>query len=475
MAYRLKKKYSSTTYRWLRYRTFWFIGAVIFTVVLICLRREEYEPNRLYQGVNNNIYDPFLVNLSVLWLGPFKSGSGYGEESLNLLESVASKLPLLKAAYFGDKVYNRALNLFSSETLNFFQAIEPSCDELPSYFCDQTSDIVDIHCHCNETGTRKMFDIVVIHSVPQGWVPSMTENGVYKIGRTVFESDRLPPDWVEPINGNVDELWVPSRFNVEGFRKSGVKVPVKAIPQNMQFPSLNAASRRRKINHRFGCKKEDFVFLSIFAWNERKGAKYLLEAYASEFTQHENVCLLLLTRSYSGSSTLAKQNRTISNNLQQYRRLDYPRFHAVSQLSAEELSNIYLASDAFVLASRGEGWARPIMEAMFYEIPVIATNWSAHTEYLTEETGFPVQVEKLEKYSGNDPEMVPYVGMNLAVPSVTDLRRKMRQVIEDRNTVRSRVKKAKAHILSHYSRKAVEEEILRNFIAIKKLEMLHSS
>jgi glycosyltransferase involved in cell wall biosynthesis len=36
----------------------------------------------------------------------------------------------------------------------------------------------------------------------------------------------------------------------------------------------------------------------------------------------------------------------------------------------------------FVLASHGEGWGRPIAEAMAMEVPVIATNWSGQTDYM---------------------------------------------------------------------------------------------
>lgn len=44
------------------------------------------------------------------------------------------------------------------------------------------------------------------------------------------------------------------------------------------------------------------------------------------------------------------------------------------------LPHLYLAADAFVLPSRGEGWGRPHTEAMAMELPVITTNWSGPTE-----------------------------------------------------------------------------------------------
>jgi hypothetical protein len=37
---------------------------------------------------------------------------------------------------------------------------------------------------------------------------------------------------------------------------------------------------------------------------------------------------------------------------------------------------------AFVLASKGEGWGRPYVEAMSMQLVVIATNFSGPTEYI---------------------------------------------------------------------------------------------
>jgi glycosyltransferase involved in cell wall biosynthesis len=36
---------------------------------------------------------------------------------------------------------------------------------------------------------------------------------------------------------------------------------------------------------------------------------------------------------------------------------------------------MYSSVDAFVLASHGEGWGLPYMEAMAMGLPCIATNW----------------------------------------------------------------------------------------------------
>src|SRR5262249_59992479 len=74
----------------------------------------------------------------------------------------------------------------------------------------------------------------VIHDAPTGWrsvpgSPRPVEHVNFKrhprasrhIGRTMFETDRIPASWVEPCN-EMDEIWVPSAFNVQTFARSGV-------------------------------------------------------------------------------------------------------------------------------------------------------------------------------------------------------------------------------------------------------------
>ena len=60
------------------------------------------------------------------------------------------------------------------------------------------------------------------------------------------------------------------------------------------------------------------------------------------------------------------------------------------ELSREELRWLYAASDAFVLQTRGEGWCLPAMEAMSMALPVILTNASGTTEYLTRKNSLPL-------------------------------------------------------------------------------------
>ena len=58
-----------------------------------------------------------------------------------------------------------------------------------------------------------------------------------------------------------------------------------------------------------------------------------------------------------------------------------------------ELPRLFCVGDAFILASHGEGWGLPLMQAMLMELPTIAVNWSGNTEYMNDDNSWLVPVE----------------------------------------------------------------------------------
>lgn len=106
---------------------------------------------------------------------------------------------------------------------------------------------------------------------------------------------------------------------------------------------------------------------------------------------------------------------------------------------------LYHKADCFVLPSRGEGWGRPHVEAMAMGLPVIATNWSGPTEFMTEENSYPIEVEAIDVINEG-----AFRGHRWARPSVTDLRRKMRRVYENREEARLKGAKARQDMVDKY-------------------------
>jgi glycosyltransferase involved in cell wall biosynthesis len=63
---------------------------------------------------------------------------------------------------------------------------------------------------------------------------------------------------------------------------------------------------------------------------------------------------------------------------------------ATAGISRLQMRDVLMGADAFVLPTRGEGWGLPVMEAMAMAMPVIVTNTSGCSQYLTQGNSFPL-------------------------------------------------------------------------------------
>ena len=75
-----------------------------------------------------------------------------------------------------------------------------------------------------------------------------------------------------------------------------------------------------------------------------------------------------------------------------------------ARIPKEQIFRLYNYAHVGVFPSKGEGWNLPLMEAIKSGLPCIATNYSAHTEYLTREYGYPqdLLLNDYEMITAND-------------------------------------------------------------------------
>jgi GT2 family glycosyltransferase len=247
-------------------------------------------------------------------------------------------------------------------------------------------------------------------------------SGNVKIGYTMLEVDGLPVEWVRQAN-LMDEVWVPSRFNVETFVSSGVRTPVRTMPLGIDAAYFAPEMLGRK-------PRETFTFLSIFEWGDRKAPEILLRAFADEFQKTEPVALVCKVNNFDPSVDVRAEVRKA-----RLARDGGRIVLAINQiLEHYELGALYASADCFVLPTRGEGWGMPILEAMASGLPVIATNWSAQTDFMTEENAFPIDVARLVPAVAKCPY---YAGFRWAEPSYEHLRYLMRYVYENQAAARA--------------------------------------
>ncbi len=371
-------------------------------------------------------------NLAVIWNGVIFDESGYADEARNLIANLDKLGVTVKTNQIGlaSPHFVTKMDLATRETLFRFMF-----EKIPDKFVN----IVQFPAY-------SFF---------------INPNAKRNIGRTLFESDRLPPSWVRNCN-MMDEVWVASDFNIQTFAKSGVESSkLYKVPEGIDLEFYNPNVIPLELPERRG-----FNFLSIFAWQYRKGWDILLRAYIQEFDKSEDVCLSLRAYPY-GSHPRAQAANIINSNIEDFvKRVmrrnikDIPMISLLSDIiPIEQMPQLYKATDAFVLPSRGEGWGRPYMEAMAMELPTIGTRWSGNLEFMNDDNSFLIEIEGLVEAPPNT-DVNYFRGHKFAEPSVKHLQKLMRYVFENREEAKQKAQRARALFAGNYTWQKVAQMIV---------------
>jgi GT2 family glycosyltransferase len=276
--------------------------------------------------------------------------------------------------------------------------------------------------------------------------------GRYKIGFTMLEVDGFPKEWVEQAS-RMDEVWVPSEFNRRGFQDCGLARPVHVMPLGVDehyfHPGIAA----------YPNPAGEFIFLALFEWGERKEPSLLLRAFNAEFSASEPVRLLCKVMNKDVGVRVKEEIRRLrlraaGGKVSYLFNLEFPHY---------QLGALYRSADAFVSASRGEGWNMPLMEAMACGLPAIATDWGASQEFFHSGIGYPLRVRRLVPARAKCPY---YDGFRWAEPDAEHLRQLLRQIYEQRDEARARGQVAAREMAARWTWKAAAQRIVERLTAI---------
>jgi hypothetical protein len=267
--------------------------------------------------------------------------------------------------------------------------------------------------------------------------------GARNIGCTMFETDRLPDDWLAQCNA-MDAIWVPSEWVRDMFIASGVQVPVSVV--GVDAPDLPVAPPPTD---------GPFRFLSVFEWSARKNPLGLLRAWCAAFDGDKDVVLVLK----AGRQGDPRQNfEFMQSELQRALagikpRRAYPRIDVSPHLlSAAQMRQLHELCHAYVSLAHAEGWGLPAWEATLAARPVVHTAWSAPMEFVHPQGQVACNLTPVYGMT----EFVPYYDntMQWAEPHLDDAVGKLRALRRDYAAWRANAAAHREVVLARYSPQA---------------------
>jgi glycosyltransferase involved in cell wall biosynthesis len=212
---------------------------------------------------------------------------------------------------------------------------------------------------------------------PKSWINR------YNIGYWLWELEELPSAWNRHIDF-VDELWVPSKFIYEIFRKKTTK-HIEIIPYPIEI-EINIKLNRDY----FGLPNHSILFLVMFdslSTIERKNPLSAIKAYLEAFRNDEKVGLVI------------KVNHPNLNDIAVIQNLIEGRSDVIiikGEFDIVKTHTLINLCDVFISLHRSEGFGLVIAEAMYLGKIVIATNWSGNVDFMNDENSIPIPYKLVE-------------------------------------------------------------------------------
>jgi hypothetical protein len=328
---------------------------------------------------------------------PFDTYSGYGARSRDLVKAIIET----------DKYEVKLLSQRWGAT--------------PFGFCDANPEWSFLMNHAlNSPQLPKQPEIWMQITVPNEFQPI----GKFNIGFTAgIETTIAIPDWIQGCNRmNLNivsskhsaDVLKNSQFeqvNEQTQQKEGIlklERPVEVLFEGADLNKYFEMADNELPNSDLMCDldeiQEQFAFLFVGHWmqgdlgEDRKNVSLLIKAFFETFKNKKTKPALILKTSGAGSSyydreAILHKIRMIRDTVESH---DLPNVYVLhGEFTDEEINHLYNHPKvkAMINLTKGEGFGRPLLEFSLVKKPIIASNWSGHTDFLNAEFIYAINGE----------------------------------------------------------------------------------
>ena len=329
----------------------------------------------------------------VVMCAPFSTRSGYGDHARSIYYSIMDR----------DDIDIKCLDVrWGTTPRNHLNPKVPRHKKL-------------LDCFVDFEELKEQPDVYIDIRIPN----EFANPGKFNIGITAgVETDVVSPEFLAGMN-NMNLNIVPSTFTAATFgkctydqvedmpdgqkQKTGdikldkpIEVLFEGADTDVYHPMDKYEIKSDFTNELTELIKEDFAYLHVGQWTkgnfgeDRKNIPLMIKCFLETFSNISNPPALVLKISGANFSVLDKHQTVkglneIKEKFSQVESL--PNIYLVhGDLTIQEMAILYNHPKirAFITCTHGEGFGRPMLEASCCDLPVIASKWSGHMDFLTD-------------------------------------------------------------------------------------------
>lgn len=239
---------------------------------------------------------------------------------------------------------------------------------------------------------------------------------------------------------------------------SGVKVMKFAYPY---FPLQREGFKRSEVRHHFKVPEMSFAVFFNFDFGscyERKNPEAALKAFADAFPSGDDTALVFKTSHAETHKAERNALQAAANRLGIGRRTYFIDEH----LARRDVIALTASADVYISLHRGEGLGMGMLEAMSLGVPVIATAYGGNTDFVREDTAFPIPFKLVPAHTA----FAAYTMVSeWAAPDIQAAADAMRRLFADENLRREKVAAAESFVKTYCSPARFKADI-ENFIRL---------
>ena len=262
--------------------------------------------------------------------------------------------------------------------------------------------------------------------------------------RIVFHDSEAGILDVMPYLDTTDSIIGMSDFNVDYFRAALPRSKVYKIVYPLMLPDRERTPRD-EVRRKYGIGQDDFVVLFNFDFGSyyRKNPTAAIRAFAKAFPDAPNAKLLFKTKGAAKCTHHVRELEGLAAELGVADRF----IHLSSYLPRRDVDGLTDTCDVYLSLHKSEGFGIGMAEAMSQGKPVVATNWSANTEFCKPDTAWCIPYRMVPIL----PHEYPVEMKEWAEADVDAAAAALQEIRRDPKSAAERAARGAAFIREHFS------------------------